>query len=327
MSPPAASLREILRADLGAAGRPSTRRLTRLILLLARPWLTVEGREHLAGLREPAIFAFNHNNSIETLVVPAALFFLRRGRSIAFVVDWMFLRIPLVGWLLGHGDPIPVYTKHARWGLFEGERRRRAAAADSVLNQCRDRLAAGQSVGIFPEGTRNRHADRLGPGRIGLGHLVLATGRPVIPVGIDFPARARLGRVPHVGRLRVRIGAPLQFGVPTPDAARRHADRATATDPAELAWQAGRTGRAGRADRLDRATRERAREVVATVLDRLAALCGKQPPARSKPAKPAMPAGPTGAAGPAGGERRSPVETARRHRSVPRSTSTRKVRA
>lgn len=243
--------------------------MTRLILLLARPWLTVDGREHLERLDEPVIFAFNHNNSVETLVVPAALLFFRRGRPIAFVVDWMFLRIPLVGWLLGHGDPIPVYTKRARWGLFEGERRRRAAATESVLARCRERLDDGRSVGIFPEGTRNRSADRLEPGRIGLGRLVLATGRPVVPVGIDFPARARLGRVPHFGRLRVRIGAPLHFDVPAPDASSR------------------RTGRA---------TRERARAVVATVLDHLAALCGKEPPARRRP-------------------------------SVPRSTSTRKVRA
>jgi len=266
-APSAPSAGEILRADLGAADRTSTRWLIRLVLLVARPWLTVVGGEHLAGLREPAIFALNHNNSIETIVVPAALFFLRRGRPIAFVVDWMFLRIPLVGWLLGHGHPIPVYTKRARWGLLDGTRRRRAAAAESVLERCRRRLAGGQSVGIFPEGTRNRSAERLGPGRIGLGHLALATGCPVVPVGIDFPAGKRLGRVPRVGRLRVRIGAPLHFDVPAPGAA---------------------PGRA------DRATRQRARTVVATVLDRLGALCGKEPPRRP---------------------------------SVPRSTSTRKARA
>lgn len=255
----APSVQKILRADLGAAERESTRWMIRLVLLLARPWLEVEGAERLARIEEPAIFALNHNNALETVVVPAALFFHRRGRPIAFVVDWMFLRIPLIGWLLGHGDPIPVYTKPARWRLFERERRRRKAAEGSVLDRCRRALAEGRSIGIFPEGARNRSAERLGAGRAGLGRLVLATGAPVIPVGIDFPARERLGRVPRVGCLRITVGEPLRFDDVRPDA----------------------PGSAIRDDaRPARALHSMARAIVHTVLVRLGALCGKEPPER-----------------------------------------------
>lgn len=252
-------VRRILGADLGAAGRASTRWMIRLVLLVFGPWLELDGLERLRPLDEPVIFALNHNNSLETLVVPAALFFHRGGRTISFVVDWMFLRIPVVGWLLGHGSPVPVYTKSARWGLFERERRRRAASDGTVLDRCRRELAAGRSVGIFPEGARNRSADRLGAGRAGLGHLVLATGAPVVPVGIDFPARKRLGRVPRLGRLRVTVGEPLRF-----DDIRPSAPGSAIRGGAEPA----------------RTVQSMARTIVDAVLVRLGELCGKKPPER-----------------------------------------------
>ncbi len=266
-SPERLSASRVLRADLGAAERASTRWMIRLVLLLFGPWIELEGLERLRSLDEPVIFALNHNNAIETVLVPAALFFHRGGRGIGFVVDWMFLRIPLAGWLLRHGDPIPVYTKSARWRLFEAERRRRLASEPDVVERCRRRLEAGRSVAIFPEGTRNRSATRLGAGRVGLGHLVVATGRPVVPVGIDFPARKRLGRVPLLGRMRVTVGEPLRF-----DAA---GDEATSSLPSATGE---RTDPSAVRSRPHRAARGRARSIVDRVLARLAELCGKEPP-------------------------------------------------
>lgn len=212
------------------------------------PLVAVEDAERLRGAREPAIYVLNHNNSIESLLVPMALIALRRGRLLHFLVDWMFLHLPLVGWIIRLSEPVPVYGKRARFGLFE--RHRRAQAKRPVLDACLERLERGQSLGIFPEGTRNRDPRRLLRGRAGLGELVLRSTVPVVPVGLRYPAALRLGRVPRLGRVVLRVGEPLDFT----------AERSAAA--------AG-----GGAER-----RALGRGVVAAVMARLADLSGKQAP-------------------------------------------------
>ena len=134
----------------------------------------------------------------ESLAAPAALLWLRRGRMIHFLIDWMYLHLPGIGWLMRQSDPIPVYGKPARWRL--GERHRRERLRRPIVEACLERLAAGGSLGIFPEGTRNRSTEHLLPGRPGLGEVVLRSSVPVVPVGLRFPAAERLGRPPRLGR-------------------------------------------------------------------------------------------------------------------------------
>lgn len=163
----------------------------------------------IAGIPDPAIYAFNHNNSFEVLAVPPKLIRARGDRPIHFFVDWMFLHIPVIGWILRHGQPIPVYTKPARFRI--GERYRQSRLAVSPLDTALDLLAEGRCVGIFPEGTRNPDPSTLRRGRLGLGHLIALSDAPVVPIGIAFVGAANRRRVPHIGRIRVRIGEPLAF--------------------------------------------------------------------------------------------------------------------
>lgn len=74
-------------------------------------------------------------------------------------------------------------------------------------------LARGEAFGIYPEGTRSRDG-RLYRGRTGIGHLVLTSGAPVVPVGLRGtehiqPVGARL---PKLAKVEVRFGEPLHFG-------------------------------------------------------------------------------------------------------------------
>lgn len=182
----------------------------RTVMLTFGRLVTVEGAERLAEIPEPAIFALNHSNAVEAVLAPCVLIHLRRGRLLHFLADWMYLHVPVVGWLLRQCEPIPVYGKPARWRIGEAyrlERRKR----ESVVEACLGRLAAGGSLGIFPEGTRNPDPSRLGKGRGGLGEIVLRSAAPVVPVGLHYPAAARLGRAPYLGRLVLRIGEPLSF--------------------------------------------------------------------------------------------------------------------
>jgi 1-acyl-sn-glycerol-3-phosphate acyltransferase len=189
------------------------RRTTCRALMLAFGRLVeVEDAERLAALPEPVIFACNHSSAFEALLVPAALIYLRRGRPVHFLADWMYLELPLLGWLLRLSEPVAIYAKPARFGWREEWRRRRLrASGSSVIERCLGRLAAGGSLGIFPEGTRNRRPGRLLRGRPGVGTLALRSGVPVVPLGIRFPAAARLGRAPVLGRLVLRCGQPLRF--------------------------------------------------------------------------------------------------------------------
>jgi 1-acyl-sn-glycerol-3-phosphate acyltransferase len=202
-------LRPILTAELPAL--PKRRRaLARAAMLAVGGLVEVEEPERLAALPEPAIFALNHSNSFEAFAVPLALIWHRGGRPVHFLADWMYLHLPLVGWLLRQAEPIPVYTKPQRWRLMESHRREQARRRP-VLDATLDRLETGASVGLFPEGTRNRDPERLLRGRGGLGELVLRSEAPVIPTGIRYPARERLGRVPIAGRIHLHLGAPLDF--------------------------------------------------------------------------------------------------------------------
>jgi 1-acyl-sn-glycerol-3-phosphate acyltransferase len=213
-------------------------------------WLgRVEGAERLGGVAEPAVYALNHNNSFEAVIAPAVLMALRGGRSLHFVTDWMFLQVPVLGWVIRRSAPIPVYRKRARFGMWEG--RRQAGLRRPAMAECLARLAAGGSVGIFPEGTRNPDPARLLRGRSGLGEMVLAARVPVVPIGIHYPAAARLGRAPKVGRMVMRIGRPLAFE--------------------------------GEGDVPGAARGAAARRVVELVMSEIAELSGKQNPKRRSP--------------------------------------------
>lgn len=233
----------VWRAPLpGLAGFPR-RALCRGLAATFGRLAQVEGGQRLAKLSGPAIFALNHGNAAETLIVPPLLVLLGGGRPVHFLCDWMFAYLPFAGWVIRQSEPILVYTKPARFRLFDGFRRRQART--SVLDACLARLAAGGAVGIFPEGTRNGDPARLLPGRGGLGELVLRSAAPVVPLGIRHLGSGE--RTPALGRLRLAVGRPLTF----------EAERAAAL----------------RSDRLGRRTIGRA--VVARTMAEIAGLCGK----------------------------------------------------
>ncbi|HEX2225391.1 MAG TPA: lysophospholipid acyltransferase family protein, partial [Thermoanaerobaculia bacterium] len=184
--------RSVFGAALPALQGRRRRALARLVMLTCGGLVEVEGAGRLRGLPEPAIFALNHSNSFESVLVPTTLIWLRGGRPLHFLIDWMFLHLPLLGWLLRQCEPIPVYSKPAK-GRWREEQRLEQLKAP-VLDACLARLATGGSLGIFPEGTRNRDPRRLLRARAGLGELILRTDVPVVPVGIHYPAAERLGR-------------------------------------------------------------------------------------------------------------------------------------
>jgi 1-acyl-sn-glycerol-3-phosphate acyltransferase len=184
--------------------------LLRLLMVPNALLAEVEGEEHIGKAESaPCIFALNHNNAFESLFVPVLIMFMLGGRKVSFVIDWMFGKLPVIGWLMRQINPVYVYTKRSSLQIIE--RLRPDGMRRGILEQCAERLEAGVSVGIFPEGTRNRNPHRMLRAKPGIGHIALATGVPVIPVGISFVVAARRGKPPLAGRMRITFGEPMSF--------------------------------------------------------------------------------------------------------------------
>jgi 1-acyl-sn-glycerol-3-phosphate acyltransferase len=175
---------------------------------------TVEGIENVP-LRGPVIVASNHLSFADSLVIPIVaprkvVFLAKADYFIGTGVKGALMR----GWFNGIGM-IPVDRDDTR-------------AAITSLDTALEVLSRGEAFGIYPEGTRSRDG-RLYRGRTGVAHLALASGAPVVPVGLlgtqDLqPVGSTL---PRLARVTVRFGKPLQFagrfdGVP-PGRARREA--------------------------------------------------------------------------------------------------------
>jgi len=149
----------------------------------------VRGAEHIP--RTPAVYLSRHESAWETLafsqILPPHVNVLKRE----------LLRIPFFGWGLALLGPIAIDRSAGR------------AALRQMLEQGRDRVSAGFSIVVFPEGTRKA------PGQtaeffIGGAWLASRLGLPVIPVAHDagrYWPRASLWK--RSGQVRVIIGPPL----------------------------------------------------------------------------------------------------------------------
>ena len=73
-------------------------------------------------------------------------------------------------------------------------------------------IKAGHGVGIYPEGTRSRDG-RLYRGKNGVGWLAVATGAPVVPVGLIGTQRLQAPDKTLIrpAKFEMHIGEPLQF--------------------------------------------------------------------------------------------------------------------
>jgi 1-acyl-sn-glycerol-3-phosphate acyltransferase len=158
----------------------------RVLKLTCNLGFRIEGREHLGTGNH--IVLMKHSSAWETLA--QLLIFPKQS----WVLKRELLWVPIFGWVLHLLEPIAI------------DRRGGRVAVQQVLEQGRQRLAAGLWVVVFPEGTRMPagHTRRYG---ISGALLATATGRPVIPVahnaGEFWPRR---GLVKRSGVVRVVIG-------------------------------------------------------------------------------------------------------------------------
>ncbi|MBI2486528.1 MAG: 1-acyl-sn-glycerol-3-phosphate acyltransferase [Deltaproteobacteria bacterium] len=146
----------------------------------------------------PAIIAANHFSHLDGPLINAASAYTRR-RAVVFLVaadlyksNWLFRTMCDVV------NCIPIKrNENDRIALLKTIR---------LLHQ--ERL-----LGIFPEGQRSRDGN-IGKGKSGVALITLATGCPVIPVGITgtFEAFPRKNNFIKPAKVRLKFGTPLWFG-------------------------------------------------------------------------------------------------------------------
>jgi 1-acyl-sn-glycerol-3-phosphate acyltransferase len=169
--------------------------LLKLVLtpvLLCTYRVRVEGSEHLPK-RGPVIVASNHRSFLDSIFIPLVL-----RRRITFVAKAEYFDDPKTAWFFRAVGQIPV-------------RREGGSAAEDALLAATRVLAHGGVFGIYPEGTRTRDGC-LHRGHTGVARLALATGAPVVPVGLigTDEVQPTDKKLPRLFRtVRVRFGAPL----------------------------------------------------------------------------------------------------------------------
>jgi 1-acyl-sn-glycerol-3-phosphate acyltransferase len=195
---------------LEALERPLDRVLTRAAAALARRQVrAIAGWERVLPACDPFILVANHGSRREALYLPAALMLARGGRPVHFLADWNFRLIPGIGYLYDGSGAITVARKEARPRWLK-RFRSRYVAQTPPMEQARQRLAAGGSVAIFPEGTVNRDPHCLLRGRFGAARLSLETGVPLLPVGIRFhPPHGGEGRRASTSPMSLHVGSPM----------------------------------------------------------------------------------------------------------------------
>jgi 1-acyl-sn-glycerol-3-phosphate acyltransferase len=153
----------------------------------------VEGRERIRP-HETYVMVANHLSLLDILVL------FRLFRHFKWVSKIENFRLPCIGWNMTLNRYVP---------LRRGDR----ASVVQMLRACREHLAAGSSIMMFPEGTRSPDG-RLRRFKSGAFELALAAHAPILPIVLHgtanaLPKRGFVLRGRHP--IRVQILEPIPY--------------------------------------------------------------------------------------------------------------------
>lgn len=164
--------------------------------LLVRSWLRlfthwqVTGRENIPS-QGPLLVVANHVSFIDIPLIGASL-----DRRLIFMAKQNLFDYPLLSYLVRAFGSIPVHR---------GKPDRRA------LRQAEQALTQGQTLVIFPEGTRSR-SGRLQRAFPGMALIALRSGTPILPVAITGTKGIKnLAWLLRRPRITVNFGSPFQL--------------------------------------------------------------------------------------------------------------------
>jgi 1-acyl-sn-glycerol-3-phosphate acyltransferase len=156
----------------------------------------------------PKIIAANHPSTTDPFFVAAMV----KYQSFILINDLLF-QVPILGEYLRRSGHIPVKVGQGQ------------VAIDTALQL----LKEGKTIMIFPEGDLSPEEGGFLRSRTGVARLALASGAPVIPVGIHLErdrihsirsivsGKAEYGRWYLSGPYHMTVGASIQFNGDTED--------------------------------------------------------------------------------------------------------------
>ena len=160
--------------------------------------LRIGGIQNIARLESPCLVIGNHMSTLETNILPGVI---RPYRKVTFVVKQSLLKVPVFKHVMRSRDPVVVGRTDPRSDLR------------SMLDGGLQRLEAGTSIIIFPQGERTDTFDPAKFNSIGV-KLAKRANVPIIPMALKTDAW-RLGKyVPDIGRIYPSKKVNIEFGKP-----------------------------------------------------------------------------------------------------------------
>ena len=147
------------------------------------------GREHVPD-EGPYIVAANHRSFLDPFIIATIA-----RRPLYYVAKRELFEKRWQAWILNALGAFPVD---------------RGAGDAEMLKTARAILARGDSVLIFPEGTRIRPGG-LGDPKRGVGRLALETGAPIVPLALIGTEDVRKGWRIRPRKITIRAGRPLTY--------------------------------------------------------------------------------------------------------------------
>jgi 1-acyl-sn-glycerol-3-phosphate acyltransferase len=150
----------------------------------------IKGIENLPDA--PVILLSKHQSAWETIFLLAYM-----PRPLVFVLKRSLLFVPFFGWALGLMQMIPI------------DRSQGKNAFQKVVAHSRKRLAGGQWIIMFPEGTRILVGQK-GKYKSGGTRLAIETGVPVVPIALNSgECWPKNSFVKKPGLVTVSVGRPI----------------------------------------------------------------------------------------------------------------------
>ena len=162
----------------------------------------------------PALIICNHVSYVDALVITAAC-----HRPIRFVMDHHIFRWPILSFVFKAGRAIPIASARDDPVLLE-----------KAFDEVSAALAAGELVGIFPEGQITSDGE-LCPFRPGISRILERNPVQVVPVALsglwgsifsrrDGPAMSALWKARPFRRIAIAAGDPVNASQALPDSLR-----------------------------------------------------------------------------------------------------------
>lgn len=167
----------------------------------------IEGEEHLWSHR-PAVFIFNHQSSMDTVIVAKLI-----KQDFTGIGKKEIANFPVIGPALKYADMVFI------------DRSSTSKAIDAIQPVIKALKEDGLSVCLAPEGTRSR-GTKLGAFKKGAFHIAQQAGVPIVPIVIHNASDAlpKGHNIARPAKIKVTVLPPIKTGRWTSRTVAKHAE-------------------------------------------------------------------------------------------------------